>query len=190
MATMDELVAAIGDRYARSGRMDKGRILDEFVAVAGIHRKHAQRLLKTAKPSRRSDPRPGRRIYDAAVRETLVLLWEASDRICGKRLKCLLPALVESMERHGHICLADGVRTAILSMSAATIDRSLREAKERSGGRKRRRAVASAALRRSVPVRTFSTGTIRRRASSKPISSPIAARAPMAASCRRSPSPT
>ena len=48
MATMDELVAAIGDRYARSGRMDKGRILDEFVAVAGIHRKHAQRLLKTA----------------------------------------------------------------------------------------------------------------------------------------------
>ncbi len=119
MATMDELVAAIGDRYARSGRVDKGRILDEFVAVAGIHRKHAQRLLKTAKPSRRSDPRPGRRIYDDAVRETLVLLWEASDRICGKRLKCLLPALVESMERHGHICLADGVRAAILSMSAA-----------------------------------------------------------------------
>lgn len=156
MATMDELVAAIGNRYARSGRVDKGRILDEFVAIAGIHRKHAQRLLKTARPSRRSDPRPGRRIYDDAVRETLVLLWEASDRICGKRLKCLLPALVESMERHSHICLADGVRAAILSMSAATIDRSLRDAKERSGGRKRRRAVASAALRRSVPVRTFS----------------------------------
>ena len=38
MATMDELVAAIGDRYARSGRVDKDRILDEFVAVAGIHR--------------------------------------------------------------------------------------------------------------------------------------------------------
>jgi hypothetical protein len=89
------------------------------------------------------------------VRETLVLLWEASDRICGKRLKCLLPALVASMESHGHICLADGNRAAILSMSAATIDRSLREAKERSGGHKRRRAVAAAALRRSVPVRTF-----------------------------------
>ncbi len=41
-------------------------------------------------------------------------------------------------------------------MSAATIDRSLREAQERSGGRKRRRAVASAALSKSVPVRTFS----------------------------------
>ena len=156
MATRDELVAAIGDRYVRSGRVEKGRILDEFVAVAGVHRKHAQRLLKTAKTSRRSDSRPGRRIYDDCVRETLVLLWEASDRICGKRLKCLLPGLVEAMQRHGHIRLAGEVRSAILSMSAATIDRSLREARERSGGRKRSRAVASAALRRSVPVRTFS----------------------------------
>ena len=153
---MDELIAAIGDRYAWSGRMDKGRILDEFVAIAKIHRKHAQRLLRTAKASRRSDPRPGRRIYDDAVREMLVLLWEASDRICGKRLRCLLPALVESMQRHGHIQLADEIRAALLSMSAATIDRSLRKARERSGGRKRSRAVASAALRRSVPVRTFS----------------------------------
>jgi hypothetical protein len=41
-------------------------------------------------------------------------------------------------------------------MSAATIDRSLREVREQAGGRKRRRAVASASLRRSVPVRTFS----------------------------------
>ena len=56
MATMDELVAAIGDRYVRSSRVDKGRILDEFVAVARIHRKHAQRLLKTAKPPVRSAP--------------------------------------------------------------------------------------------------------------------------------------
>ena len=46
MATMDELVAAIGDRYARSGRVDKGRILDEFVAVAGIHRKHALSVVR------------------------------------------------------------------------------------------------------------------------------------------------
>lgn len=33
---------------------------------------------------------------------TLILLWEASDRVCGKRLKALLPVLIEAMERHGH----------------------------------------------------------------------------------------
>ena len=36
MTTRDELVAAIAGRYAWSGRLEKGRILDEFVAVTKI----------------------------------------------------------------------------------------------------------------------------------------------------------
>ena len=36
------------------------------------------------------------------MRAALVLAWEASDRICGKRLHRLLPLLIEAMERHGH----------------------------------------------------------------------------------------
>ena len=38
------------------------------------------------------------------------MLWEASDRICGKRLRPLVPILVEAMERHGHLQLAPEVR--------------------------------------------------------------------------------
>jgi hypothetical protein len=48
MATRDELVAAIVERYGRSNRAERGRILSEFVAVTGFHRKHAARLLATA----------------------------------------------------------------------------------------------------------------------------------------------
>jgi hypothetical protein len=36
------------------------------------------------------------------------VLWEAGDRICGKRLKALLPLLVKAMERHGHLQLEEG----------------------------------------------------------------------------------
>jgi hypothetical protein len=89
------------------------------------------------------------------VREALIVLWEASDRVCGKRLRPLLPVLLEAMERHGHLQLAPEMRTGVLAMSAATIDRALREVKERASGRKRRRTPPSAAVRRSVPVRTF-----------------------------------
>jgi hypothetical protein len=71
--------------------------------------------------NRRCGPRPGRRIYDEAVREALIVVWEASDRICGKRLRPLLPTLVEAMERHGHLQLAPEVRTRLLAMSAATV---------------------------------------------------------------------
>ena len=30
----------------------------------------------------------------------MILIWEASDHICGKRLQAALPNLVSSMERH------------------------------------------------------------------------------------------
>jgi len=46
MATRDELVAVVAERYARSAREDRSRILDEFTAVSGLHRKHAMRLLR------------------------------------------------------------------------------------------------------------------------------------------------
>lgn len=60
------------------------------------------------------------------------MLWEASDRICGKRLKVLLPVLLESMERHGHIQLEKEVREQVLTLSAATIDRRLRPVRQKA----------------------------------------------------------
>ena len=117
-------------RYGGSLRWEKARILDEFVAVTGYHRKHAMRLLRDGRPGKRSGPRPTRRVYDEAVREALVVLWEASDRVCGKRLKPLLPVLIEGMERHGHLQLSAEIRAALLTMSAATIDRALRQVRE------------------------------------------------------------
>jgi hypothetical protein len=155
MATRDELVVALGRRYALSTRQERGRILDEFVAVSGLHRKHAMRLLRAGQPGHRSGPRLTRRLYNDAVREALIVLWEASDRICGKRLRPLVPILLAAMERHGHLQLTPEVRLGLLAMSAATIDRALHEVRAPGGGRKRRHAPPSAAIRRSVAVRTF-----------------------------------
>jgi len=46
--------------------------------------------------------------------EALIVVWEASDRICGKRLRPLLPILVEAMELHGHLQLVPEVRRRLL----------------------------------------------------------------------------
>jgi hypothetical protein len=62
-----------------------------------------------------------------------VLLWEASDRVCGKRLKALMPVLIEAMERHGHLELGIEIRTKLLAMSGATIDRALAPVREGLG---------------------------------------------------------
>jgi hypothetical protein len=154
MAMRDELVAATSGRYLGAKRDEKKRILDEFVAVTGFHRKHAMRLLRLGRAAGRDGHRAERRLYDDAVRTALTVLWEASDRICGKRLRPLAPLLVEAMERHGHLRLDPDVRRQLLAMSAATIDRALREAKAANGRRRRHRPVSE--FRRSIPVRTFS----------------------------------
>ncbi len=146
MATRRELVAAIGERYRLADRASKGRVLDEFIAVTGFHRKHAMRLLRAGAEVTPTNVRIERRIYDEAARTALVVLWEAADRLCGKRLQPLIPILLEAMERHGHLDLAPAVRSQLTKMSAAKIDRVLRAAK--AGNRKpRRRGVAGSALR-------------------------------------------
>src|SRR5258707_12235366 len=100
MATRDELLAAVSERYRASSRADKKTIIDEFAASTGYHRKHAMRVLRAGPSAKRSAPRPSRRIYGAAEREALFVLWEASDRVWGERLKAILLALIEAMERH------------------------------------------------------------------------------------------
>jgi hypothetical protein len=182
MATRDELVGALAGRYAASNRKERGCILDEFVAVSGLHRKHAMRLLRTGQTCQQSGPRPARRLYNEAVREALIVLWEASDRVCGKRLRALVPILVEAMERHGHLQLTPEVRSGLQTMSAATIDRALRQAREPGSRSRRRHAPPSAAIRRSVAVRTFDGC---RRGSSKQTSWHTAGPQRGAASCRR-----
>ena len=149
-----ELLATIRGRYRESSKTDKSRILDEFIAVTGHHRKHGIRLLGQS-GSGEDAPRlaRGRRIYDEAVREAVIIIWEAADRICGKRLKAALPHLVESMERHGHLALDPEVRTRLMSASAATLDRLLRPIRPTAGTRRRRRRRQSMSKR--VPVRTY-----------------------------------
>ncbi len=63
MVTRDELVAAVSGRHAMGNRVERGRILDEFAAVTGHHRKHAMRLLRAGLSGRSSGPRPERRVY-------------------------------------------------------------------------------------------------------------------------------
>jgi hypothetical protein len=156
MTTRRELTEAVGERYRRSERNEKRQILDEFVEVTGYHRKHAIRVLCRESLLSRAKPGPQRR-YDDEVRAALITLWEAADRICGKRLKALIPTLIDSMTRHGHLTLSKEIRQRLNEISAATIDRLLRDVRERAfAGQRRRAGGVGNAIRRAVPIRTFS----------------------------------
>jgi hypothetical protein len=141
LATRRELIEAIAERYHNGKRIDKKKILDEFVEVTGFHRKHAIRALSKAASTRGEamGRAPRSRLYGEAVFTALTILWEAADRICGKRLKEAIPTLVEAMERHGYLQLDAEVRRRVLAMSPATMDRLLKPAR---GAGKRSRTLS------------------------------------------------
>lgn len=72
--------------------------------------------------------------------------------MCGKRLKALIPMLVPALERHGHLRLDPLVSQKLLAISAASIDRLLRE---RLTGNRTRPTRKPSAATRQVPIRTF-----------------------------------
>lgn len=148
-----ELADAIRPRYVAATAKDKRRILQQFIAATGYHEKSAIRVLNSAPKSdlRRSRQRPS--LYDEAVRAALIVLWEASDRVCGKRLKALVPILLPALERNGHLKLDPEIRSKILSMSAATVDRLLRA--PRKAGKTRRPRRTEPEPRRRIKMRTF-----------------------------------
>src|SRR5690242_19025666 len=91
-----ELMQSLGELYRLGSRTAKQPILDEFVAVTGYHRKHAIRLLRLGRVEAPSVRQARPRRYGDAVAEALVVRWEAADRVCGKRLKALIPTLVDA----------------------------------------------------------------------------------------------
>jgi len=141
MGARREVVWAVAERYGgAAGRWEKGRaILNELTATTGWHRKHARRALSAVAARRTGRLQPceetsrtvddtaqrptGRRRKYAGARDALTALWEASDRVCSKRLVAMIPALLPALERHGRLQSTSEERRMLLSVSAATIDR-------------------------------------------------------------------
>lgn len=149
-----ELLEAIRPRYRRANRAEKTRILDEFVAINGHHRKHAIRLLRhgVKPPGKKKRGRP--RVYTGEVISALIKIWKVCDCICSKRLHPFLPEIVAVLERNGELTLSEETKRLLLQMSPATIDRCLRRAR-RQRGRGLSTTKPGTLLKQAIPVRTF-----------------------------------
>ena len=107
-----ELLSAIRPRYRKATRSEKTKILDEFVATTGYHRKCAIHLLNHGAPAGRRSKRRSRRssYWRGDVLAALVVIWEACDRICLRRLQPHIPEMVDVLERHNELRVSDEVK--------------------------------------------------------------------------------
>ena len=124
-----ESLTRIHGRYQRAGRPHKTRILDEFCATCGYHRKAALRRLNRSLPTA-PPKRSGPKITDDPVQVLpgLKAVWLASDQLCSKRLQAALPEGLAHDERRA-APLPEAVKKKLLAISTAQIDRLLRPAR-------------------------------------------------------------
>ncbi len=93
--------------------------------------------------------------YGIAVAEALRAVWEASDRLCSKRLHPFLPEFLKVLRRCGESKMTIEIEKELCRMSPATIDRFLRRWKDRGGRRSFSTTRPGSLLRSHIPIRTF-----------------------------------
>src|SRR6266508_5304090 len=126
MAERKAVTKQMARRYAKASKTEKGLMLDELCALTEWTRRHARRALRQALSGAPEAPRkPRGRIYGQDVIQALRVVWATMNGPAGKRLAPFMAEIVEALERHGELPMEPGVRTKLLAMSSATIDRAL-----------------------------------------------------------------
>jgi len=151
-----EYAEAIRGRYLGSSKEGKTRILEEFTAATGLHRKAAIRLLNRRGEGVRRKRQGRPKVYGLEAVAALRVLWEAADRLCSKRFRPFLPELMEVLIRNGELSVSEQAKAELCCMSASTIDRLLRRWRLRDPRRGLGTTKPGTLLKNAIPIRTFS----------------------------------
>src|SRR5450759_371676 len=161
------LVKVESERYRKARKKEKGRILDDLIALSGYNRWYAVGLFGHGKAIQvgrrlrlvgdlgRSTKRRRPRIYDGVVLEWLKKIWTILDFVCGKRRAAIIPEVVPVLERHHEIALDAATRQKLFSISPATIDRLLAPERRKFALRGRSGTKPGTLLKHQIPIRTF-----------------------------------
>lgn len=155
--TRKELLLNIKKRYQGASSSNKRKILNEFTEITSYNRKYAIHLLNCNSDkiiATKKEKRVNKRKYDEAIRQALFTIWHAANQICSKRLVPFIPDLLAALERFKHLSLPDDIRSRLLNISPATVDRLLKSHRqELNKGISTTRP--GSLLKKQIKVRTF-----------------------------------
>jgi hypothetical protein len=152
-----ELIDVVQPRYLKANKVEKQKILDEFTAATGYHRKHAIRILKNQAQVQnhlKGKSKTYKTIYAGEVVKALEQIWEIYGHICSKRLQPFLPEAIKVLERCQEIKLSEETKELLLKISSASIDRCLRPIRLQSPHGLTTTKPGNL-LKNLIPVRTF-----------------------------------
>jgi len=153
-----ELLKTTKKRYIKVSKLERGKILDEFCANTGYHRKYASTILQAGYDHNKVE-RTGRKArakkYTANTMSVVIKVWDLLEYPCGQRLKPVLLSTTQSMIRFGHLSKLDNFTVNQLkSISAETLNRRLGKEREiRKLNRNRGMTRHGSLIKSSIPIR-------------------------------------
>jgi len=139
-------------RYREANRVQKGRLLDEMVAVTGLHRKTVTNHMNSPL-DRKKRCRERGKSYGPDVDDALRVIAESHDDICAERLQPNLVPMAEQLARHGELVVTEALLDQLRRISVSTVRRRLgRLRQDEPHQRRRKRAAKPSGLLQQVPM--------------------------------------
>jgi hypothetical protein len=160
MQAKHQLTLSVLPRYLKADKEAKKRILDEYCANTGYHRKYAIRKLKEyqlthgirwKKPGKHKRKRE--RVYDMRVEAALAALWNAYDRICAERIHPNIGEMVRKLRACGILLLDPDTEAKVIHISLGTLKRLLRGVREREYKKIHGTTKPGTLLKTQIPLR-------------------------------------
>jgi hypothetical protein len=160
MQARHQLTLSVLPRYLKANKEAKKRILDEYCANTGYHRKHAIRELreyhlthwiKGEKPGKHRRRRE--KVYDMRVEAALATVWNAYDRICAERVHPNIGEMVRKLSACSILKLDPDTEAKVTHISLGTLKRLLRNIRERQYKKIHGTTKPGTLLKTQIPLR-------------------------------------
>lgn len=163
MAARRQVTNKLRTQYRKASKQDRGKILDRVVETTGVGRSTARRMLTGPRLPDPVDQVDGRtlkaRAFSDDARALLEHVWALMGMPCGKYLVVMLETWLPLLAEAGDLdkpFATEQARAELEAMSAATVDRYLRPARERMRIKGISTTSPSPLLRNSISIRTCS----------------------------------
>lgn len=161
MAARRQVTNKLRGQYRKASKADKGKILDRVVATTGMGRSTARRMLTGPRLPDPAEQVDGRRLrargFSDDARALLEHVWALMGMPCGKYLVVMLGVWLPLLAGAGDLDKPFATEDALAqlkAMSAATVDRYLKPARDRMRIKGISTTKPSPLLRNPISIRT------------------------------------
>ena len=155
LQTKQSLVVNVSKEYRKTSWKMKQQMIDQLVLAAGYRRSYASFVLSHPPLTpKKKLKRKGASKYQMIV-SPLTKLWGFSNFAAGKRLVGMIPTYVETLTRDKELFLTEKQKELFLMVSAATIERLIKNERKNVFGRGKTTTKPGTLLKHQIPIHVF-----------------------------------